>query len=232
MIEKEKIRINTARDFYKKLGFNEYACIDADGKKDSFLFDLNENLAEKYNYKKQFNLVTNHGTTEHVFDQAKIFDNTHNLCKKGGIMIHAIPFQGFVNHGFYSYQPSFFHQLAMANDYELINIYLQHDVQNGIQKIIPFNNSSKKFFQIFPLPPATRTLLYVILRKTKEGKFQIPFDKDYVSQSKLQKDYKQGSIVQKENGKFRIIDGLRVWRNLWYLYVRQYLTATFKGLFK
>ena len=61
-----------AKSFYEAIGFEEYACVDADGNNDSLLFDLNLIIKDEYNFNKKFDLVTNFGTSEHLINQ-KIF---------------------------------------------------------------------------------------------------------------------------------------------------------------
>src|SRR6266480_6383274 len=58
-------RFNNPADLYKAMGSGCYECIDLDGYHDAHVFDLNYDLSEKYGFKKKFDLVTNHGTTEH-----------------------------------------------------------------------------------------------------------------------------------------------------------------------
>ena len=58
---------------YEWLGVTEYDSIDADGLYGAHVFDLNKDIGESYNFKKQYDLVTNHGTTEHVFNQYRCF---------------------------------------------------------------------------------------------------------------------------------------------------------------
>ena len=79
--------------------------------------DLNRNFSRDYNFDDQFDLVTNNGTGEHVFDQKIVFENMHNLTKVGGIMLNILPFSLSINHGFFNFQPVLFRDLAYANDY-------------------------------------------------------------------------------------------------------------------
>lgn len=39
-------------------------------------------------------------------------------------MYHDIPCIGLINHGYYCYTPLFFRELAKANDYEIIDLFL------------------------------------------------------------------------------------------------------------
>ena len=65
--------------------------IDASGEHDSLPFDLNNLLCTEYNFTKQFDIVSNLGTFEHVFNIANCFENMHNVCKRDGLMLHVIP---------------------------------------------------------------------------------------------------------------------------------------------
>jgi hypothetical protein len=48
-----------------------------------------------------------------------VFKNIHAMCQPGGWMIHIMPFESYVNHGFYSYHPGLYFDLAAANGYRL-----------------------------------------------------------------------------------------------------------------
>ena len=68
-------RFGTPADLYKAMGSGRYECIDLDGKHGAHVFDLNHDLSEKYGFKTKFDLVTNHGTTEHLFNQMRRLDS-------------------------------------------------------------------------------------------------------------------------------------------------------------
>jgi hypothetical protein len=105
--------------FYAALGFSEYVAIDVNEKFGSIPMDLNSPLRRTYGYEEEFELVVNNGTGEHIFDQRAVFENMHNLCAKDGLMLHIIPFAGFLNHGFYNIQPTLYLDLSAANDYRI-----------------------------------------------------------------------------------------------------------------
>lgn len=113
--------------FYEKRGF-EYVCIDVNERMGAMAADLNEPIWDnisngfmlKLLKKGRFSLLTNNGTSEHIFNQATVFENIHDLCATNGIMLHILPFAPWINHGFYNYNPIFFADLAAANGYEII----------------------------------------------------------------------------------------------------------------
>jgi hypothetical protein len=108
-----------ARLIWPWLGF-EYAAIDIDGSPGSVPLDLNFDDVPK-KLKKRFQLVTNLGTTEHVANQLQAFKIIHDLTAHGGVMIHNLPTQGFMNHGLVNYNMKFFWMLARSNGYKWIH---------------------------------------------------------------------------------------------------------------
>ncbi|MBM3546545.1 MAG: class I SAM-dependent methyltransferase [Alphaproteobacteria bacterium] len=97
-----------------------YRAIDLNGTEAAWRHDLNRPLP----IAETFDVVTNFGTSEHVFDQAQLFRSIHGLTRPGGLMLHAVPHQGGPDHGFYNYHPTFFHDLAAANAYRLVMLVL------------------------------------------------------------------------------------------------------------
>ena len=96
------------------LGPHTYAAIDLHGIDDrAHKLDLNEPVS----LDQQFDIVCNFGTAEHVFNVYQVFKTMHELTKDGGWMLHGLPFQGWIDHGFYNFHPTFFFDLCEANTY-------------------------------------------------------------------------------------------------------------------
>jgi hypothetical protein len=146
VMRKEK----SARAFYESLGMS-YECIDINGEHGALQLDLN--FVNQVNIGRRFDLVTNHGTTEHVFNQVNCFRLIHDLTLWGGLMIHVVPTQGYYRHGFYSYSSLLFELLAAANGYETIRQYDEDDRYGA--------------------------LIVVVLRKLRESAFVLPVQKVY-----------------------------------------------------
>ena len=122
----------TVKEWYLSIGFKNYTAIDVNEERDSIAMDLNLNLNDYYNFTEQFDLVTNNGTGEHVFNQLTLFENTHNLTRTGGCMIHCLPCYRWVDHGFYNYNPNLFTALATANNYKVSHLWL---AQNNMEQL-------------------------------------------------------------------------------------------------
>ena len=97
----------------------QYATIDLDTRhRRSIPLDLNTDQVPQP-LRRQFDLVINTGTTEHVANQAQAFRIIHDLTRKGGVMFHEVP-AGSWNHGLVNYTPKFFLLLHKQNDYQQV----------------------------------------------------------------------------------------------------------------
>lgn len=104
--------------FYKLVfNYEDYTAVDLHGTPQALSLDLNEPLGLPSH---GWDVVTNIGTTEHVFNQYQAFKSLHELTKPGGLIMHSLPNQGCFDHGFFNYHPTFFYDLAEANRYEIV----------------------------------------------------------------------------------------------------------------
>lgn len=90
--------------------------------------DLNQPLS--FDLWGQFDVVINTGTCEHVFDQKQVWQSCHFACRPGGLMVHAVPLWGWLDHGFVNYQPTFVADVAAENEYEVLCWFL-HEIKTG-----------------------------------------------------------------------------------------------------
>lgn len=96
-----------------------YTCVDLFDADDVVRLNLNLDALPPEHHGK-YDLVTNMGTTEHIFNQARAFEAIHDATKVGGLMLHVVPSNGLFNHGLIKYEPKFFLYLAHANSYDII----------------------------------------------------------------------------------------------------------------
>jgi SAM-dependent methyltransferase len=110
-----------AKSYFKSFGVN-HVSIDRNGKDGALPLDLNSLI----DYKKlgQFDVVTNMGTSEHVENNNCCFENIHNLCNNGGIMIHLLPAIG-TKHGLRQYSIQWFEELAVNRRYKIIDLVIK-----------------------------------------------------------------------------------------------------------
>lgn len=204
--------VNYVWEYFEDLGFSDYLAIDINTELRSIAMDLNFILHEKYNYTRTFDLVTNNGTGEHIFDQRTVFENMHNLCKVGGTMLCVLPFAPWINHGFYNYHPALFRDIAAANGYKWQFFWLAQNTGKYID--IPTDMDSYGFYeQKKPRKPlsqlesaydqlherdarAQNISIVAAYTKTLEAPFQIPMQGRYVNDvaENLRNEYSDANI--------------------------------------
>lgn len=189
---KKKDNFST-KDFFKSVGFLDYFSIDINGAYNSYKFDLNKNISQTYKFHREFNLVINNGTGEHVFNQYSLFLNMHNLTKKNGFMLNILPFVDWINHGFYNFNPILFADLAASNSYKILKISLANrnsaeiELKDHIQNIFfeqikPYDQKSK-FNEVLKLAKqklGKNIFLVVIMEKLTNKNFEIPLQGKYL----------------------------------------------------
>lgn len=174
-------KINDVCGLYKAIGFKKYHNIDiAKHNENTIVQDLNYALT---NIDQQYDLVTNNGTLEHIFNQYAVLKNMHDLCKKDGVMFHLVPFTGWIDHGLYNYNPNFFTALAKANKYEIL--YTGFGETSGEHSIpVEFEVSKKRSYSRDDYEEKIKDWEYdpfiiVIYRKIVEEEFKIPMQEIY-----------------------------------------------------
>lgn len=107
------------RSFFRRLGFDEVLSSDATRWEGADLvLDLDEPVPEELH--GRFDVVFEGGTLQHVFDLPRALENIHLMLKPGGRVIHGdVPSNNHVDHGFYMFSPTFFHDYYRANGYEI-----------------------------------------------------------------------------------------------------------------
>jgi hypothetical protein len=153
-------------DFYALMGVRKYMAVDLFDDRAVIRHDMNRRLITW-----RRDVVTNFGTAEHVFDVARFFANIHSATKRGGLMLHAMPAFGDINHGFYNFHPVMIRGMAVANDYEVLTLTSRHTVFNNLLK-----NAEADETREFDAAHQNTVFDYsfVALRKTTNGRFRIP----------------------------------------------------------
>lgn len=167
------------RDFYLKNGFESYLAADINENMHATIIDLNQSIhPHKLGTLGQFNLVTNIGTGEHIFNQDTVMSNAHALCIKGGIIYHQLPFNWF-NHGFYNFNPLLFYDLAAANGYEIIYINLSDRDGFGVN-VAEEELRKEKHSILEQVGLQGKFVVNAALRKVNDNPFKMPFQGRYM----------------------------------------------------
>lgn len=115
-----------AKVFYQSIGCRRYEAIDANGR-GTITGDLNRpfRIGGPLQFDlPRFDLVTDFGTGEHIFDQAQVWRTVHDLTRVGGLIAFDRPGQGYRGHGFYRTDPCLFRDIADTNGYRLVYLVI------------------------------------------------------------------------------------------------------------
>ena len=107
-----------ASDWYKRIGCGRYESIDGNDR-GTWTHDLNRKLPAAV---APFDLVTDFGTGEHIFDQAQVWRTIHLLTKPGGYIAFDRPTAGYPGHCFYLINEGLIRDIAAANDYAILRL--------------------------------------------------------------------------------------------------------------
>jgi hypothetical protein len=103
-------------NFFKFLGFNSCRSIDISIKDGAdILHDLNNKIPDKL--KNKFDFIIDGGTMEHLFNSSVVMASVAEMLRVGGTAIHLNHTQGYCNHGFYNFQPTYYYSFYRANHF-------------------------------------------------------------------------------------------------------------------
>jgi len=171
----------SAEYFYRLLGVGNYDCIDINGEHGAISHDLNYQLKEQALAGK-YDLVTDHGSCEHVFNVAQAYRTMHEVCKPGGLIVISQNIWG--GNGYFLFDRSFYESLAAANDYTII-----HD--SYVLSLKPKTSGQRG--QEFHIPPVRSLLdtinlaemaeigIYVVMKKNNDQDFRFAYQGDYLA---------------------------------------------------
>jgi hypothetical protein len=156
--------------YYAVFEPRSYVAMDVDLGPGRICADLNRPVS----LSRQFDCTINNGTSEHVFNQANVYEVVHYHTRVGGVMVHWTPGVGWINHGLYHIQPGFFFDLAAANGYEIGHIELTHpDAASTLQSGADFARA------IAEQPALANSQICAVLRKVKDEAFIPPIQGMY-----------------------------------------------------
>ena len=157
-----------AKAFYALfLDYRSMAAIDFHGTPAAMRIDLNLPVE----LKERYDVVINGGTAEHVFNVFQFFKTCHELTRAGGLMLHSCPFRGWLEHGFYNFNPTFFWDLAQANGYEVVSM-LYTEIDPAKVVLLPSREKIVDMARAGEL--GANAMLYAVYRKPDDRQFVIP----------------------------------------------------------
>ena len=181
-----------AKYFYRMLGVTDYSCLDLNEEHGAVKHDMNLPLHDE-SLVGQFDLVTDHGACEHVFNVTEAYRTLHKLCKPGGYIIIAQNVWG--GNGYFLYDQSFVEGIVAANGYQVIYdgyvVSLFSETENGSesQYHIPL---SRELLKVIDVNSVRGIGIYVVLKKkNEENEFQIPYQGRYLSEKQQHSGFRR-----------------------------------------
>ncbi len=111
---------------FKALGTEEFRAVDVSVSRGiEIIADLNypQDLGK-------WDLVIDPGTTEHCFNVGQALLNAAEAVDVGGIIFHTPPMT-MLNHGFYNFSPTLFHDFYGQNGWDLLQLLVSDGEQTG-----------------------------------------------------------------------------------------------------
>jgi hypothetical protein len=114
--------LSAATRLFLRLGFTAVESVDiAAGA--THLFDLNL-VDTPHALAGKFDLVFNGGTLEHVFHLPNALANISRMLREGGVVMHVVPCNNWVDHGFYQFSPCLMFDYYRAAGFECLESML------------------------------------------------------------------------------------------------------------
>ena len=110
-----------AKDYFEDLGY-DHVSIDLNGRGGSQAVDLSKNLT--FGLDRDFDLITDFGTSEHVADLYSCLSGIYCACYSGSLMFHVNPEPAsWPGHGHHYRGLDFYRAFAAMTRYEIIDLY-------------------------------------------------------------------------------------------------------------
>lgn len=132
-------------ELFRALGAEEVHALDCSGyEKADIVFDLNDKELPTGLFDR-FDIIIDGGTLEHVFSPGRALDNIRKMLKLGGTVYHMVPCAGLVNHGFYSFSPTFFLDYYGETGFCVDTIRMQYKPERGMYKFVYYSMDCRLF---------------------------------------------------------------------------------------
>ena len=160
--------------FYDLLGVEDVVQLDLNGDHGALPLDLNEPI-EDPGLLDRFDLVSDYGNNEHVFNVAEAYRSMHRVTRRGGLIV--IVQARYGGNGYFLFDAPFFEEVAAANRYEIL----------FSSYVLASRRSACGTFDEFHVPMAAQLLdlldwsrlgsisVCYVFRKTSDQDFVVPY---------------------------------------------------------
>ena len=165
---------SSSKYLYNSLGVEEYQCIDIGGQHNAICHDLNKPFEDKSKFNK-FDVVTDLGACDCVFNVGECYKTMHKLTKPGGYIIIQ---QGVLKaFRYYLFDKSIFEGMAAANNYKII--FISYFITTGTKtengSYHQFHNpANRSLFNTLDFARLENIGIYVVFQKQNGDEFKVP----------------------------------------------------------
>lgn len=150
---------------FRMAGFDTVDSIDFyPNENPTFTLDLNCPLPTEMC--ERYDLVYDGGTAEHCFNAPQVLINAAQLASTGGYVLHNVPLNNWVDHGFYQFSPTLFFDFYEANGFTDLHMQILFSRKGRRQSYIDYkpNTSPRLPYQ---LGGSAKSMVFFYARKTK-----------------------------------------------------------------
>ena len=109
------------KELFRLLGFDGIETIDqSDYEGAEHVVDLNLPI-ENPALLERFDVIANNGSLEHIFNVSTCLSNMTKMLKVGGYVVHWIPINNWVDHGFYQISPALLCDYYLDNNFAVLD---------------------------------------------------------------------------------------------------------------
>ena len=130
----------------------------------TYVENLNRPIPQKL--QRKYSLVYDGGMMEHCFNPPQVMMNAVALVKAGGMVIHHVPMNNWVDHGFYQFFPTLFFDFYDANGFTDLEMKV-HFMERHKESFIRYNPRTDDPLPYF-LGSKTRAMVFFKARKSAD----------------------------------------------------------------
>lgn len=175
-----EIKSITDDSLFLSLGFDNINSMDySTYEKCTIVHDLNEDVPETLH--NNYDLIFDSGSSEHIFNIPKVFENYCKMLKTGGRIIIFSPSSNHVDHGFYMFSPTLFYDYYTANKWDIVDSLFIRYFRNHVKKLWHIYKYTAGCLERHSFGGLNKGLYgnFFILRKTSTSTFNAPIQQGY-----------------------------------------------------
>lgn len=135
----------------------------------------------------RYDVIFDGGTLEHIFSTAGALRNIGECTNVGGVVIHLIPMNNFINHGFYQISPTLFFDYYGWNKWEVLMAFYLTEVDNQLHV---YKANAREFAgAALEFADKPHSVFFAVRRTAQSSIGVVPTQGMYATRMALPKEY-------------------------------------------